>query len=140
MAYRRVGAGEEDPLKRPLASFYTVLQNKYYFDELYDWAFVRPSAWLAHTFTYLWVDRRIIDGFLHFFARISMTIGSLFRNYFDAPVVNGFGDLLGESVKRFGQNFRVVQTGRVQQYLILALVNLVALGALFFYLLEILNP
>ena len=49
-------------------------------------------------------------------------MGSAFRNYFDKPVVNGFGDLVGESTKRFGRSFRIVQTGRVQQYLIVGLV------------------
>ena len=109
-----------------------------YFDELYDTLFVRPSAWLANSFTYLFIDRQIIDGILHGFARGAAVIGSLLRNYFDAPIVNGIGDLVGESVKRFGRNFRVVQTGRVQQYLVLALVNVVALGVLFYYLLVVL--
>ncbi len=40
---------------------YTFLYNKWYFDELYDWIFVRPMAWLARV---LWKggDRAIIDG------------------------------------------------------------------------------
>jgi NADH-quinone oxidoreductase subunit L len=136
--YRDVKAGDEDPLRRPLGAVYTWLQNKYYFDELYDTLFVRPSVWLASSFTYLFIDRQIIDGILHSFARVAAVIGSVLRNYFDAPVVNGFGDFVGESVKRFGRNFRVVQSGRVQQYLVLALVNVVALGVLFYYLLVVL--
>ena len=32
--YRDVKAGQPDPLKKPLAGLYPVLQNKYYFDEL----------------------------------------------------------------------------------------------------------
>jgi hypothetical protein len=49
--------------------------------------------------------------------------------------VNGFGDFVGESVKKIGQLFRPVQTGRVQQYMILALVSVAAFSALFYYLL-----
>ncbi len=81
------------------------------------------------------MDRQIIDGILHSVARVTGVIGAALRNYIDAPIVNGFGDLVGESVKWFGKNFRVIQTGRIQQYLVLALVNLVALGVLFYLLL-----
>jgi NADH-quinone oxidoreductase subunit L len=135
VVYRNIKVGEEDPLKRRLGAVYTWMQNKYYFDELYDAVFVRPSYWLAHNFSYLLVDRQIIDGILHSVARVTGVIGAALRNYIDAPIVNGFGDLVGESVKWFGKNFRVIQTGRIQQYLVLALVNLVALGVLFYLLL-----
>ena len=41
---------------------YQFLLNKWYFDELYDWIFVRPAKWLGYT---LWKkgDGYIIDGF-----------------------------------------------------------------------------
>ncbi len=139
LVYRDVPAGEPDPMKNPLGSLYTWLQNKYYFDELYDVLFVRPAYWVSETFTYLWFDTGVIDGFLHVIARAAFWLGDRLRNWIDAPIVNGAGDLVGESVKWFGRNFRVVQTGRVQQYLVLALVNVVALAALFYYLL-VLSP
>jgi NADH-quinone oxidoreductase subunit L len=43
---------------KPIHAF---LYNKWYFDELYDWIFVRPFKWLARV---LWKtgDERIIDG------------------------------------------------------------------------------
>jgi NADH-quinone oxidoreductase subunit L len=133
--YRDHPAEAPDPLRDPLGRIYTWLENKYYFDELYDFLFVRPAYWVSDTLTYRWVDRGAIDGFLHTVARVAFSLGSIFRNWIDAPIVNGFGDLVGESVKRFGNSFRVVQTGRVQGYLILALINVVALGALFYALL-----
>ncbi len=80
-----------------------MLKNKYYFDELYDKIFVRPAYWLAETFTYLWVDRKVIDGFLHLIARITFSVGGFLRNFIDKPIINGFGDFVGESVKRFGR-------------------------------------
>ena len=58
--------------------------------------FVRPAYWLADTFTNQILDRGIIDGILHFIARIASNVGHIFRNYFDKPVVNGFGDFVGE--------------------------------------------
>ena len=44
-----------------------------------------------------------------------------------AAVVNGIADRVGDSVKAFGQNFRQIQTGQVQNYLFLALVNALVL-------------
>jgi NADH-quinone oxidoreductase subunit L len=45
---------------RPL---YLFLLNKWYFDELYDWLFVRPALWLGRAF---WQggDRAVIDGMI----------------------------------------------------------------------------
>jgi hypothetical protein len=39
--YRRVQVGAPDPLSVALGRVYTLLQRKYYFDELYDRLFVR---------------------------------------------------------------------------------------------------
>ncbi|MDF1500943.1 MAG: NADH-quinone oxidoreductase subunit L [Anaerolineales bacterium] len=122
LTYRRVPAGGEDPLKKPLGPVFKVLQNKYYFDEFYAAFIVRPAYWLAETFTYRWIDRGVIDGFLHWTGRTSLKIGSFLRNAIDIPIVNGAGDLVGEGVKKAGHRFRVIQTGRVQEYLIIGIV------------------
>jgi NADH-quinone oxidoreductase subunit L len=47
--------------QRPL---YLFLLNKWYFDELYDWLFVRPAKWLGN---FLWKkgDGNVIDGGLN---------------------------------------------------------------------------
>ncbi len=63
---------------------------------------------------------------------VAFVLGGLFRNWIDKPIVNGFGDLVGETVKKFGRTFRVIQTGYVQQYLLMALV--IACGTLFYLL------
>jgi hypothetical protein len=83
----------------------------------------------------MWMDRKVIDGILHAVAYISPFIGNFFRNFIDKPIINGFGDYVGEGTKRIGRVFRFVQTGRVQQYMIGALVTIAAFTALFYYLL-----
>lgn len=134
--YQRVKSVDAvDPLKPVLGGIHNVLKNKYYFDEIYEKIFIRPAQWLSATFASLWMDRTIIDGFLHSVAAITLTIGSALRNYFDAPIVNGFGDKVGEGAKKLGQVLRPIQTGRIQQYMILALVSVAAFSALFYYLL-----
>jgi NADH-quinone oxidoreductase subunit L len=137
LVYRSVPAGAEDPLKRPLGPIYTLLQNKYNIDELYSYLFVRPANWFAEQFTYLFLDRRLIDGLLHGVAEVSLNLGSGLREVIDVRMVNRFGDLVGSLTNRFGHWFRQIQTGRVQQYMIYA--AFIAFAGLFYYLI-ILQP
>ena len=46
---------------RILKPLYLFLLNKWYFDELYDWLFVRPAFWIGRM---LWKggDGKVIDG------------------------------------------------------------------------------
>jgi len=132
LVYRKQSSAAEDPLQSALGPVYTVLKNKYYFDELYDLLLVRPAYWLASTFTNQLLDRGIIDGVLHLIARVASNVGHVFRNYIDKPVVNGFGDFVGTGIKKVGQGLRIIQTGKVQQYLLMALV--LAFGAMFYLL------
>jgi NADH-quinone oxidoreductase subunit L len=135
LVYRNYRAGQPDPLQKALGPVYTVLQRKYYFDELYDLIFVRPAYWLSATFTSLWMDRIVIDGFLHGIASVTVVIGHFFRNAIDKPIINGFGDWVSEITKKIGHDIRPLQTGRVQQYMIMGLVTVTAFAILFYYLL-----
>jgi NADH-quinone oxidoreductase subunit L len=134
-AYRSYQAGAIDPVKKGLGPVHTLLKNKYYFDELYDKVFVRPAYWLAETFTSLWMDRQVIDGILHAIAHTTGVIGHFLRNFIDKPLVNGSGDFVGENTKKLGGIMRTIQTGRIQQYMIVALISVAAFTALFYYLL-----
>jgi NADH-quinone oxidoreductase subunit L len=122
LVYRRLPAGASDPLQGWLGPIYAVLKNKYYFDELYHFLFIRPAYWFAETFTYRWIDRGLIDGILHTVGRVALRLGSFLRNAIDLPIVNGLADRLSEGVKGTGRAFRVIQTGRVQEYLIVGLI------------------
>ncbi|MCJ7703298.1 MAG: hypothetical protein MUO62_17075, partial [Anaerolineales bacterium] len=73
---------------------------------------------------------------LHAVARFSFTLGFFFRDVIDGPIVNGFGDFVGESAKWFGNKLRVIQTGKIQQYMVIALVFVFA--ALFYFVFNLL--
>jgi NADH-quinone oxidoreductase subunit L len=135
LVYRDLPAGAKDPVEEAVPDVHKVLKNKYYFDEFYDTLFVRPAYWISETFTSAWMDRGVIDGFLHWVAMVSGVIGNALRNYIDRPIINELmGDGTGRAVKWFGRTLRVVQTGRVQQYMIGALVTLAFFSVLFYYL------
>ncbi|HEX5837729.1 MAG TPA: NADH-quinone oxidoreductase subunit L, partial [Anaerolineales bacterium] len=131
VTYRNVNAPAEDRFQIP------VLKNKYYFDEIYDRVFVKPAYWFAENVVYKFMDQGVIDGILHIFGPVTDRLGSIIRNYFDLPVINRFfGDGSAEVTYRTGDRLRLVQTGRIQQYLMLALVVFITIGAvLYFWLL-----
>ena len=134
LMYRRLEEGAPDPLAR-LGRVYIWIQNKYYFDELYDFLFVRPAYWFAETFVYRGIDRRVIDGFLHWVASLAGRLGGFLRNKIDIPIINGSGDFVGEGIKTAGREGRVIQTGRVQTYLIAGVIFVGVLLSYIFFLL-----
>ena len=117
-----------DPLERPLGPVYRVLKNKYYFDELYGKVFVKGSQRLAnwlYRFDDLWVIDPIVDGVGKVGRRLS-EIGQWFDTHIVDAAVNGIGAITGW----FGGAVRVIQTGKAQNYLLVALVTVsVLLGA-----------
>ncbi|HBG74374.1 MAG: hypothetical protein A2X25_13725 [Chloroflexi bacterium GWB2_49_20] len=130
LVYRNVKSVEEDKLQ------IKVLMNKYYFDEIYDFLFVKPAYWFAETFAYKFLDQTIIDGFLNSIGGVAQGVGRAFRKYFDAPVVNGFGDLVGESAKRIGKTMApIIQRGRIQFYMLASLAVAIIVAVLYYFLL-----
>ncbi|HUF39703.1 MAG TPA: NADH-quinone oxidoreductase subunit L [Anaerolineales bacterium] len=136
LVYRGYTAGASDPLQKALGPVYKVLQNKYYFDELYDFLFVRPAKWISETFVYLWLDRGLIDGILHTLARIAYWLGGIFRNRLEMPIISEGADRLGDGVRDFGWLLRKSQTGNVQGYLNIGLVLVVVIGVVVVLLLN----
>ena len=130
LVYRNVQSPVEDKLQIPL------LKNKYYFDEAYDFLFIKPLTWFSEVFVSKWMDKGLIDGILHIFGPTTGGVGNTIRNYFDVPVINQFfGDGSANATYWIGRNLRPIQTGRIQQYLILSLVVIFVVGGLVYFLL-----
>lgn len=135
LVYRNVPVGAPDPLEKPLGPVYKVLKNGYYFDEMYDFLFVRPAKWLSEQFSYYFLDRKVIDGVLNILGYMVGVIGSFLRNYIDKPIINGAADFVGETTKKAGRVTRLIQTGKIQQYMIVGLASITAFVMLLYYLL-----
>ncbi|MDX1994303.1 MAG: proton-conducting transporter membrane subunit [bacterium] len=123
-------AGQPDPLVNILGPLHTTLRNKYYIDELYQLVFIRPFQWFAKNVVSDFLDRGVIDGFIHLVARVFTFIGDLIK-VFNVWLIDGVGDGIPQGIGRFGQWFRGIQTGRVQQYLLLVLVAALLIGIIF---------
>jgi len=132
LAYRNVQNTAQDKLQIP------VLKNKWYFDELYEVVFIKPAIWFSEVFVSLWMDKGAIDGFLHLFGKVAISTGSAIRNYFDVPVINQFfGDGSAHVTQWVAKSLRPIQSGRIQQYMLVSLVVILALAGLLFYLLRL---
>lgn len=123
-------AGQPDPLIARLGPVYPLLKNKYYLDELYGLIFVRPSQWFARNVAYEFIDRGIIDGFLHLIGRVFTWIGDLFK-VLNLWLIDGVGDGIPELIGLFSGWFRRIQTGRVQQYMLVAALAALVIGFIF---------
>ncbi len=122
-----------DPLKKPLGGFHTLLKNKYYIDEFYHAALIRPVNWVAEVFTDKILDKTIIDGILHGIARLGLWLGRVARNVIDLPVVNGAGDSAARSTRGLGTFLHEKQSGRIQQYMVVAISVLVLAGLVIYF-------
>jgi NADH-quinone oxidoreductase subunit L len=123
-------AGQPDPLISMLGPMHNTLKNKYFFDELYELIFVRPSQWFAREVAYEFIDLGIIDGFLHLIARVGTWIGDLVK-MINLWLIDGVGDGIPELIARFGVWFRRLQTGSVQQYMLLLALAAILIGIIF---------
>ena len=105
---------------------YNFLVHKWYFDELYDLVFVRPTLALARMLA--WFDKRVVDGLVNGAASATELLSRL-EGVFDRIAVDGLVNLSGRSVYALGDWSRGLQTGRLRNYLMVLAVGLISLFA-----------
>jgi NADH-quinone oxidoreductase subunit L len=129
LLYRGYEERQPDPLKIIIGPLYTVFKNKYWVDEFYERVFVRPAMWVADVLVASWIDKVILDGILHGVSRAGLGIGRFLRFIIDLPVFNkGFEFVFGQSPISAGSEMKRVQTGRVQEYILMAMIVVILVG------------
>ncbi|MGB5105977.1 MAG: NADH-quinone oxidoreductase subunit L [Candidatus Zixiibacteriota bacterium] len=94
-------------------SLYTLLYNKWYFDEIYDAAIIKPT--LSFT-NFLWkFDGGVIDWAVNFAGKFALFLSTV-KNWFDVHIVDGAVNGLGYTIWATGALLRQFQTGKVQVY------------------------
>ncbi|MDK1029324.1 MAG: NADH-quinone oxidoreductase subunit L [Anaerolineae bacterium] len=130
LAYRNVKSPADDKLQ------ISVLKNKWYFDEIYDFIFVKPAYWVSETLIYKWIDRGLIDGILHSFGTVIGFLGYSIRKYFDLKLINDFfSDGSARVTQWFGGRLQPIQTGHIQQYMLASLGLIIIIGGILLSLL-----
>ena len=107
-------ADEVDALQHVWPEVFTVLRQKYYVDEIYDWSLVSFNRWWAKTCD--WLDRWVWNGAVQSVSYVLLAISWVSR-FFEEYVVNPGFD---ESCRRLsggGSLLSRLQDGRVQNCL-----------------------
>jgi len=104
-----------------------VLRDKFYVDELYGITVIAFYAWWAGVAD--WLDRRIWGGMV---AGVAWTFGlwAQLNRFLDTHVVDGGFDKGCEEISTGGGLLARVQSGRVQTYLRILALAVVALAAI----------
>jgi NADH-quinone oxidoreductase subunit L len=119
--YRRISADRVAERFRPL---YLFLQNKWYFDEFYNGAVVGGTLVLTRVLR--WFDDTVIDGAVNGAGWLTK-ITSLVSGKFDNVVIDGVVNATGYVSGFFGLVLRKLQTGKVQTYIVFAVLSVMVL-------------
>jgi NADH-quinone oxidoreductase subunit L len=136
LVYRGITAGKPDPLEK-LGFLFRVFKYKYAIDEVYQDVFVRPSVWLSEVFTYRILDKMILDGIIEGIGKGALGLGRGLRRYFDLPVINGaMTDGTSTAVRKSGEAMRPIQSGKIQEYMLVAIALVVIAGLVGYFLIR----
>jgi NADH-quinone oxidoreductase subunit L len=113
-------------LRRAAGPLFTLVSNKYYFDEVYAAMIVRPTVAAARFLRTF--DVYVIDLAVNLFGFAGVGLARLYR-VFDLYVVDGLVNLLGGVARTAGGTLRYVQTGRAQNYLLAIALGVIVLLA-----------
>ena len=124
--YRRYAA--TDPVTR-LGPVYTVLDHKYYLDDVYFKGVVRPVRDQLSAAVY-WTNQNVLDGAINGAAWLARAVSRLIdwidRTFVDG-IYNGAGNLTGMS----SGFLKYIQSGNVQWYAVGLFVGVIALTIVF---------
>lgn len=118
---------QKDPLIAPLGPLHGFLQNKWYWDELYQTLFIGPTVRFSEYVVYEVIDKGIIDGILHLVARTVYRIGQMMKSFENAIFGRGV-DWVKDQVLAMAREFRQLQTGKIQEYTLVSMLIASALA------------
>jgi NADH-quinone oxidoreductase subunit L len=125
MAMYLFGTMSPREVHRQFPSVYRFLRNKWWFDELYEFLFVRPAHLLASVCA--WVDRHWIDWLIDNLARCTAWFARLWEWATDRMIVDRLLDGIAHRTYRLGVSLRRVQTGALRQYVMFLVVGVIAI-------------
>ena len=111
----RGGRVKVDILKSPFAWFYRLLQNKYYLDDIYMSAIVRPIRDQVSAFAY-WTNQYVLDGIVNAAGMATTALGRSAYNNVDQPLIDGAVNGLAFGADMAGRGLKFWQSGNIQAY------------------------
>ncbi|HXF36852.1 MAG TPA: NADH-quinone oxidoreductase subunit L [Actinomycetota bacterium] len=119
---------EREPL-RALGPAYTLLERKYFLDDLYWVGIVRPVRDRVSA-AVDWSNRVILDGIVHAFARAARGLSRAI-DLVDARAIDGAVNGLAHTTGFSGGILRYIQSGNVQRYAAFLFTGVIVLAIVF---------
>jgi NADH-quinone oxidoreductase subunit L len=120
MLYKDARSTVPAQLKERFHGIWQVVYDKYYVDELYEVAVVKPSVALGRLYT--WFDNNVIDALVLATGKVTRLVAN-FDDAIDRYFVDGAVNAVANVTLDSGRAIRRIQTGRVQTYLYGALAG-----------------
>ncbi len=123
-----------DPVdaRNQFKSVHRFLINKWWFDELYDFLFVRPAHVLARLAANF--DKRVLDRLIDSLAWGVRVFSNAWEKVADQTIVDGFVNLFASWTYSIGVALRQVQRGRLREYVMFIVLGTVVLFVLISFL------
>ena len=124
---------DPEDAKSAFLPIHRFLVNKWWFDELYDFVFVRPSKWFGGLIAAF--DRTWIDGLLHGIANTTKRVSKFWEAFIDQGLIDGSVNKAASWTHSLGLGLRGVQTGKLRQYVLFIVAGTIAVfvAATFFW-------
>ncbi|MDQ7028367.1 MAG: NADH-quinone oxidoreductase subunit L [Ardenticatenia bacterium] len=126
---------ERDPVARAFAriplvgrQLWLLLENKYYVDEIYSVVVIRPVLALS-AFLNNFDDRWIIDPLVDGVGKAARGLSAVGR-WIDTYIVDGIVNYIGYLLDELASGLRLIQTGRLPNYLAILVAGVLALVGL----------
>src|SRR6266566_4025520 len=127
LMYRNV----PDPLARAQPGLFRFLENKMWFDEIYEQTVITFSRRLSRLSD--WLDRYFWDGLVRLFAGIGQAFGVLSKG-FDDHGINAGVDETTSGTRGFGRLIAAAHSGQIQTYLGAIAIGMLLLLVLYAWL------
>ncbi len=124
MAMYVFGILKPTEVRRKFARTYRFLINKWWFDELYDWLFIRPTHWIARLIAGF--DRNWIDWLIDSIAVWTTRFARFWAWLADKMTIDALVDGVAHWTYRVGLSLRAVQTGSLRQYVLFLAIGVIA--------------
>jgi NADH-quinone oxidoreductase subunit L len=124
-------ASEVDPLARAQPGLFRFLENKMWFDEIYEQTIIALSRMLSRLAD--WLDRYFWDGLVRLFAGLAQAFGVLSKG-FDDHGINAGVDETTAGTRGFGRLIAAAHSGQIQAYLGAIAIGMLLLLVLYAWL------
>jgi NADH-quinone oxidoreductase subunit L len=118
-------------LRTRFAFLHRLLENKYYVDEFYNFAFVGGTLMFSRALS--WFDAHIIDGIVNGVRHLTVILFGHGSSLFDKYIVDGAVNGVGYSARGGSRFFRRMQSGFVQNYALVMAGGIVLIAAIYLF-------